>query len=229
MVIGIAGKAGAGKDTVAKMIARHLPEAEFEIVRFADKVKDIVCLLTGCTRKDLENQEFKESQLPVEWTDDFGTISYRQAMQYIGTDLFRNKFHKDTWVNATMKDINPELYNYIIPDVRFKNEADAIRNIGGTIIYVESNTFSSYDHESEIGLEGYNFDIIIHNNSSLEALDKAVGELVTYIIDNTENDDSTNYTDLIDSKKEIEQIKSILNTLLDRVGQLEKINYNNYV
>ncbi len=226
MVIGIAGKAGAGKDTVAKMIIEHLPEAEFEIVRFADKLKDIICLLTGCTREDLEDQEFKESQLPAEWVDDFGTISYRQAMQYIGTDLFRNKFHKDTWVNATMRDIKPELYNYIIPDVRFKNEADAIRNMGGIIINVDSNRSQDYSHESEEGLKNYNFDMLVYNYDSLQTLDNAIGNLVKHIIKQinaAKEGTQIHYVDSNTSKKEIEQIKAILNVLLNRVKQLEKI------
>ena len=31
-----------------------------EIKKFADKLKDIVCLLIGCTREQLEDQEFKK-------------------------------------------------------------------------------------------------------------------------------------------------------------------------
>lgn len=39
----------------------------FKIKKFADKLKDIVCLLTGCTREQLEDQEFKNRELGEEW------------------------------------------------------------------------------------------------------------------------------------------------------------------
>ena len=39
----------------------------FEIKKFADPLKDIVCILLGCTRKDLESQEFKSQELGEEW------------------------------------------------------------------------------------------------------------------------------------------------------------------
>ena len=39
----------------------------WKIVKFADKLKDIVCLLIGCTRQQLECREFKEKELGEEW------------------------------------------------------------------------------------------------------------------------------------------------------------------
>ena len=39
----------------------------WKIVKFADKLKDIVCLLIGCERKKLENREFKEKELGEDW------------------------------------------------------------------------------------------------------------------------------------------------------------------
>lgn len=89
-LIGISGKAGAGKDLVGVMI-QYLVHTEgiinkeyweqfksnspfnqivfsnYEIKKFADKLKDIVCLLIGCTRQQLEDQEFKNTELGVEW------------------------------------------------------------------------------------------------------------------------------------------------------------------
>jgi len=39
----------------------------YEIRKYADKLKDIVCLLLNCTREDLEDREFKEKELGEEW------------------------------------------------------------------------------------------------------------------------------------------------------------------
>lgn len=39
----------------------------FHIKKFGSSLKDIVCIITGCTREDLESQEFKEKELGREW------------------------------------------------------------------------------------------------------------------------------------------------------------------
>lgn len=83
MIIGTSGKAGSGKDTVGNIInyltSVHKDngyndnidysklETSFEIKKFADKLKDIVCILIGCTREQLEDREFKEKELGEEW------------------------------------------------------------------------------------------------------------------------------------------------------------------
>ena len=88
MIIGIAGKKGSGKDLVGKIIQylfdtkntgytisetnfndylknKHDLKSDFKIVKFADKLKDLVCLLIGCTREQLEDYNFKET--PLDW------------------------------------------------------------------------------------------------------------------------------------------------------------------
>jgi len=91
-LIGVSGKANSGKDTVGKIIQYLIAEKhqanglplmtideyirdwdiqydfyDWQIVKFADKVKDIVCLIIGCTREELEDEEFKNKELGEEW------------------------------------------------------------------------------------------------------------------------------------------------------------------
>ncbi len=90
-LIAVSGKIGSGKDTVGAMVNYLLWKAEvergekdgihwtledfmdgrlkgtFEIKKFADKLKDMVCLLIGCTREQLEDRKFKEKELGEEW------------------------------------------------------------------------------------------------------------------------------------------------------------------
>lgn len=95
MIIGISGKIGSGKDTVGQIIEfLSLPEWEmadfntfmteyhsnawdtkWEVKKFADKLKDMVCMLIGCTRRQLEDRDFKESPLGPEW-DKWGFDTY---------------------------------------------------------------------------------------------------------------------------------------------------------
>ena len=86
MIIGTSGKANSGKDTVGKIIQWLVSNStipfndwntihtnsrnsysHWQIIKFADKVKDIVCLMIGCIRKELEDEEFKNKELGEEW------------------------------------------------------------------------------------------------------------------------------------------------------------------
>lgn len=88
MIIGISGKIGSGKDTVASMIQyldlksingypsmtfeqftrlTNYKDSQWKIKRFADTLKDITCMLIGCTREQLEDRQFKEAPLGEEW------------------------------------------------------------------------------------------------------------------------------------------------------------------
>ena len=85
MLIGISGKINSGKDTVGKIIQiltdspqfnneavvnflkRDLPNPQFINKKFADTLKDFICVLLGCTREKLEDRDFKEAELGEEW------------------------------------------------------------------------------------------------------------------------------------------------------------------
>lgn len=64
----------------------------------------------------------------------------RDLMQIIGTEFFRNQLHPNTWINAVLKDYRPDISNWIISDVRFINEAEAIKDRGGFIIRITRDT-----------------------------------------------------------------------------------------
>jgi len=84
-IISISGRIGSGKDTVGtiiqiitdnpqltdKAVEEWLPRGKypgkFEIQKWANSLKDIVCILIGCTREQLEDHEFKDTPLGDEW------------------------------------------------------------------------------------------------------------------------------------------------------------------
>jgi hypothetical protein len=80
-IISISGKINSGKDTVGKIIQgfsmnknadyewieKFYTNSHWQIKKFADTLKDIVCLLLNCTREQLEDREFKEKELGEEW------------------------------------------------------------------------------------------------------------------------------------------------------------------
>jgi len=204
MIIGISGRKNSGKDLVGRII-QYLTSPEYghdftleeyleddcylysgnnwKNVKFADKLKDIVCILTGCTRKQLEDEDFKNFKLPKSWNDSHGINTYRELLQVLGTDCGRKMIHPNIWVNSTMAEYNPiiklntqdpiappslaeeKVYpNWIITDVRFPNELKAISDKKGIVIRLmrESDVEGNL-HESETALDNAEFDYIIDN------------------------------------------------------------------
>lgn len=221
MIIGVSGKSGAGKDLFASIFLEFVIGRQkgitkkWEVRKFAGKLKEVICLLTGCTVKDLENPDFKNSQLPAQWNcvslygkplngvyldiehyikdlSDMGVAieegeeeeitqifepvnyTYRKTLTYIGTDLLRESFHPNVWVNALMNDYKSteEGYpNWIITDVRFLNEAHAVREKGGILVRInrEEQLPEEYrNHSSETDLDNYQFwSFVIDNNGTV--------------------------------------------------------------
>lgn len=102
-------------------------------------------------------------------------IKLRVLMQYFGTDICRNHIDNNIWINSTMsKAINIAINKTlcIIPDVRFSNEADAIRNnskiLYGGLIKINRDNIDKDDHSSEHIY--FNADFEIDNNGNLMQL-----------------------------------------------------------
>ena len=238
MIIGISGRKQSGKDTIGKIInilvsspqlnnegvatflRKDIGQSHFVVKKFADKLKDMVCMLIGCTREQLEDETFKNTELGEEWWYFKGRngslISYnenskrsdedlikptpRLLMQLLGTECGREILHPNIWVNSVFADYRRSLRNvknvpttgmrtsmlqadypnWIITDVRFPNEADAIKQRDGVIIRVNSGRCNNDDnHPSETGLDKYmNFDYIISNDGSIEQLIEKVRRIL---------------------------------------------------
>ena len=287
MIVSISGKIGSGKDTVGKIIQflvanNNLPKnmqylsledldaakdnfSNIQIKKFADKLKDIVCLLIGCTREQLEDREFKGKELGEEWwyykalhpSDKGKLVQYegnlskatsqywslvkttpRTLLQLLGTECGRNIIHPNIWVNALMNEYKPIgvlngvwekfhqenkdnpnytkteegslqwnacLPNWIITDMRFLNELEAVKDKGGISIRVnrpkndldnhkdcvktedgyciqsENNYCKGsckYEHPSEVSLDSATFDFVINNDKDIKHLINEVKKIL---------------------------------------------------
>ena len=160
MIIGFGHKAQTGKDTAGQ----YLVESQgFVRASFGDHLKTVCSLVTG-----IPIEKFYDHK--KEFNEDWG-MTHREILQRLGTDAMRNHFHEDTWVLGCLNQLM-QRKSYIITDVRFPNEADAIKERGGYVIRVDRDT-TGYDidrnHPSETGLDDYtDWDYIIKNDGSLE-------------------------------------------------------------
>lgn len=203
-VYGISGKIGSGKDTVAQMI-QDLERGKWEVKKFAGRLKQIVHLLTGIPVEDLEKQEVKDSYLGPEWnywqntlTSEFlpnkvysgsrpdtfyerKQMSVRELLQKLGTNAMRDVIHQNIHVNALFSDYYRSS-NWIISDMRFENELEAVRAKGGaTIRVVRPDKVSMDQHPSETALDNAEFDYVIINDGTLEELLEKVKNILCRI------------------------------------------------
>ncbi len=261
MIIGVSGKISSGKDTVGKIIqGLIIGEEEFEdgimgfldtyddylsyqpkeweVKKFADKLKDMVCMLIGCTRQQLEDINFKNRELGMEWwyykipqarphrdrlvnysDNDLNDVDKeicnsrylikttpRLLLQLLGTECGRDILHPNIWVNALMGDYVHKYYNthgqevargnyedfvnnsdserprkklpnWVITDMRFPNELEAVKRRAGITIRVErdyvlrgADEDPKKQHESETALDKAEFDYTIYNTGTVEEL-----------------------------------------------------------
>tara|TARA_B100000900_G_scaffold239366_1_gene203428 strand:- start:540 stop:1175 length:636 start_codon:yes stop_codon:yes gene_type:complete len=136
LIIGICGLIGSGKGTVADVLVE---EHKFEKISFADKLKDAVGVLFDWPRDMLEGEtsdsRYWREQEDKFWTEETGrSITPRLVLQEFGTDCMRNGFYDGVWVSFVKKKIidNPDK-NFVIPDVRFENEVEVIKSMGGKV------------------------------------------------------------------------------------------------
>ena len=183
MIIGISGKAGSGKDTAAKMLEilyanpnisyedfinkRYKNFADIQVMHFADILKETVQTLFGIGEWETDTQEGKK--ITISWIGK----TVRELLQEVGQGL-RDAIDPNLWIKALFA--NTEGWsNYIIADVRYPNELEAIKERGGILLRIDRNGAGAGNHSSETALDDYqDWDFHIGNNGSMEELFEAM-------------------------------------------------------
>lgn len=176
MIIGLSGYARSGKDTAADhLISRH----GFTRYSFAAPMKEAMYKLNPIVHSDTIG-EFRYKNLVDVYGLDSAKESnpeIRRLLQVFGTEVGREMFGENFWVDLALNSIKEE--NVVISDVRFKNEADAIRSIGGQVWRINRHGVGPVtDHSSEIDLDDYPFDHIIDNDYSVLDLNNVISMLL---------------------------------------------------
>jgi hypothetical protein len=112
-------------------------------------------------------------------------MTYREFLQKLGTKAMRDGLHTNVWVNALFADYrlwsdgSKDWYpNWIITDMRFPNEMEAVVEKGGITIRVTRPGTATGTHPSEIDLDDAEFDYEIINDSTMEELVKKVRNIL---------------------------------------------------
>ena len=124
MLIGVGGKAGAGKDTIGDhLVAKY----GFKKIALADPIKRLVKDVFVLSDEEVYDREKREQPM-----EKWGGRSVRQLLQYIGTELFRENVDEEIWVKSLWFRVeNDPNFNYVVTDVRFPNELEYLSKSAG--------------------------------------------------------------------------------------------------
>lgn len=176
MIIGLSGYARSGKDTAADHLISNYGFTRYS---FAAPMKEAMYRLNPIVFSDSIG-EFRYKNLVDVYGLDKAKESYpeiRRLLQIFGTEVGREMFGANFWVDLTLNSITDG--NAVISDVRFKNEADAIRAAGGEIWRINRFGIGPVtNHSSEVDLDDYNFDHLINNDLSVVKLNKVIDTIL---------------------------------------------------
>ncbi len=190
LLIGLTGPAGSGKDSAADALV-HL--AGFTKVAFADALRAEVCAAFGVPLQYLTARDTKEhpiqalalsrcmvmgflatlreQQLDL---DEDAPRSARQIMQWWGTE-FRRARDENYWIARAVqriKRLHKQGKSVVLTDVRFPNEADAIRALGGVVwqVWRPGAEVAEGAHASETHGREFGPEYVIDNDEGLDEL-----------------------------------------------------------
>ena len=156
--LAIIGRAGSGKDTLAKYINEYLFGTTHCLylcnLKFSDPLKNAVCEIFGWDRRKIDELEYKEEQLNSPYRvwkynrrEDalfdkmpLSLNTRREILQYVGTDVFRS-LDPDIWVKAALRDAAEtadvcEVTGFVSTDCRFPNEQEGLVKTFGKTLFV---------------------------------------------------------------------------------------------
>ncbi len=176
LVIGVSGKARAGKDTFFATYASR----GFQKASFAAELKRRVRRDFGLT------EEHTDGALKEVKMDRLNGHSPREVMIAYG-NMFR-EFNPSYWCDTLFNHITANPGKYIITDVRYENEAECIKSLGGVLLRLER-------HPSRDGL----IDAATKNSISETALDNYVGWDLKLVGEyNRDLEDLENFASVVD-------------------------------
>lgn len=187
MIVGICGFAQVGKDTLAnELVTRD----GYHRVAFADAMRNVLyalnpiveiprrITLNGTSWLAGGTHNVRLSTIIDESGWDVAKVEHpeiRQLLQRLGTDGGRKYLGEDIWVRTALD--NQQAEKLVVPDVRFPDEAQSIKERGGVIVRIKREGYEPVNaHISETAYQDQDF--IIVNDGTPEDLYNEFKKLV---------------------------------------------------
>lgn len=175
---------GSGKSEVAKVFI----EQGYVLVKFAHPLKEMVRALfrsIGVPENVIERMV--EGDLKEEVIEDLG-VTPRFLMQTLGTEWGRQTVNENLWTtlfSVRVRNLLARGKNVICDDMRFSNEVETVKALGGTSVrvvrpstYVDQVHRNGGYHASEGELDFHTTDFLITNSGTLDDLRENVLALI---------------------------------------------------
>lgn len=192
MIIGLSGYAQVGKDTFAKsLILRH----NFVRVSFADKLKAVAYGSNPWVKwkEEAGKGKFIKLRDAVKlngWEYVKNNSDAREFLQLLGTEGVRDNLGPMVWVEACSGEVMDAVEsgkNVIFTDMRYPNEYDYVRALGGFTVRVERPGVEAVnEHASDSALKGKTFDALVLNNAGLQGLAQKATTLYDLLVSRQE-------------------------------------------
>jgi hypothetical protein len=177
-LIGLSGFAQVGKDEVANILVK---EKGFTRIALADPIREALYALDPMLTADSYGRPFRLQEVinDLGWDSAKTDIpEVRRLLQVLGTEVGRKLLGEHVWLDLAYKKlVRPG--RYVITDVRFAGEADAVRAWGGSLVkIVRPGSGPVNAHISDEGLPDSTFDRVLLNDRSLVELRDRVLQMV---------------------------------------------------
>ena len=150
-ILAISGRKGRGKTLGAVYLSQKY---DFRLVAFADHLKELSTKIFPFTYEQLHGALKEATYKGYNWSPRDFMVKFGAFMRY---------WDSCYWINNA--DLDTKLSNVVIHDLRYKNEADFLRQKGAIIIRLERyKRYCPYEDSndpSENDLDGYKFDYTI--------------------------------------------------------------------
>lgn len=181
-VILVSGYKDSGKDFVSDMLSTIL---QCETVAFAEPMKDILSVMFGVSKDDLN--KYKKDEEAVLAIGDWGykkITDFRTVIQKFGSEAMKPVFGNDVWINLLLQKIDPEAIEYIIvSDWRFINEYEGVNDMYDVVtVRVDDHNLDAGTHDSEHQLDEFNFDHRINNTGHTDNTPPQIRALAMLIL-----------------------------------------------
>ena len=170
-IIGLGHYSRTGKNTLANMLEDELRYRGIQArqVSFARRLKD-VCYELYKWAGVLPGSYYETDEGAAERNTKIPALGMNVVELWIKVgNMFRDEIHPDTWLNSALATTSK--HTLIVTDVRFENEAEAIRDRGGSLIKVVRKGVLPRDSVSDRELLYYeHWDLTVENDGTLEDL-----------------------------------------------------------